>query len=138
MARILEDTEAATYLLNAGFMGYRIPTMFAIGMAESRLDAHVDHLNDHDPTSRSYLSLDLGWLQINTYWWIDHNPFVRVQDMFDPQKCANMDWALFVASGGSQWNPAPGYKAWNTYRNNLHLPFLRRGADAWRAIGAPQ
>jgi hypothetical protein len=134
MARILTMTEAGWHLYGAGFNGYRIPTFIAIGMAESRLNAEAININDHDPTSVAYMSLDLGWLQMNTYWWIDKK--WRVQDAFSPSLNARMAWEAFKAAGGSNAAPQVGYALWNSWKNNLHLPFLSDAVKAWKAMGS--
>lgn len=132
---IIPDNDAATYLHVAGFTGYRIVTFVAIGLAESGLDAHAVGVNDHDPTKVTYRSLDLGWLQLNSFYWIDYQR--RAQEALDPQTCAALAWLVFTRSGGTQWLPVPGYNAWNTYKVGRHVQFMSRGLAAWRAIGSP-
>jgi len=122
-------------LYAAGFRGYRIPTMIAIGQAESALDERAINLNTHDPQSPAYLSLDLGVWQINTYWWVDKR--YRVQQLFDPTFNATVAWEVFTKSGGTNSAPVTGYQAWNTYRINRHTPFLSAAVKTWDQMGQP-
>jgi len=57
-------------------------TCVAIALGESGGYEHAINLVDHTPENRSYLSLDLGMWQVNTYW----HPDLSIADSLDPEK----------------------------------------------------
>lgn len=137
VTRILTPVQAAQALVAEGFTGWPVVTFGAIGMAESRLDAHALNRNDHDPTSRAYPSVDHGWLQINDFW-----QQVTIREVLgtvlpvsmllaDPRLCARVALRIFLAAGGAP----KGYYLWNTYEQGLHIPYLPQARKAAKAVG---
>jgi hypothetical protein len=129
----MTDHEAVSLLWGAcnGMGGLWYPTMAAIGMAESLLDIHAMNLNDHDPDSRSYLSVDWGWLQINDFW--NGLTIEQCREMFDPRLCAKKAQEIFM----SVKPYGEGYKRWNTYVTGRHLAFRPRMIVVARELGIP-
>lgn len=113
---------------------FAYPTFAAIGMAESGLDTHAMNLNDYDPTSVSYLSVDWGWLQINDYW--QGMDIATCRRMLDPHECAARALEIFAQRNKSH-GYGEGYKLWNSYTNDKHRPFLSAALTAARKAGIP-
>jgi hypothetical protein len=134
----LSMTDAVTIMWSVrrdGVFPYAYPTFAAIGMAESRLNAHAMGLNDHDPAAVSYLSVDWGWLQINDYW--QNMTIQECRAMFDPYKCANKALDIFLQGNKTAGRYGAGYDLWNSYKNGYHKPYMATALAAAREIGIP-
>jgi hypothetical protein len=57
--------------------------MGAICPPESGRDCHESHTNTHDPTKKTYLSVDWGLFQINDYTW---QRFLIAKGVLDPAR----------------------------------------------------
>lgn len=139
-------TDGARSLVKAGFTGWPVVTFTAIGVAESGgrdkvtgqlyVNAWEHHLVDHDPTAKSFLSIDWGWLGLNDYWQRDILENLLTlpwsQQLLDPNTCAEMAFAITLGRGLTF---PDGYFLWNTYERKMHEPFLSEARRAARAIG---
>lgn len=124
------------------FVGWQLVVMGAIGYAESRLDPHAFHVNDHDPTSLWYLSVDWGVWQINDA--ANQAPLINrgiitplravSQQLRDPVTNARAAWAVFESRGGPR-DPVAGYRAWSTFNSGAYAPYKAPALRAARAIG---
>ena len=126
--------EAARALIDAGFTGWQVVTMGAIGVAESGLELYAVNPNDHDPSKVSFLWPDLGWLQINSFW---NNSIIADHDygaIFDPLGNAKRARRIFIDAGGLT-NPLAGYKRWNTYGTINYQEALPEARAAARRQG---
>lgn len=134
--------DAARLLVEAGFVGWQVVVMAAIGCAESGLNPHAFNLNDHDPTSPWYLSVDWGWLEINDAanqsLLIGKgvlSPLRAVsQQLLDPATNAKAGYTVFVSRGGPR-DPVAGYRAWSTFDSGSYAPFKAPAVHAARAVG---
>jgi hypothetical protein len=103
----------------AGFRADLIPLIVAMVWAESGGDAYATNVNDSDPTSASYLSMDIGLVQWNTYWNIDKPDLtarLTIPDMLDPDKA--LQKMAEVTAGGTK-----NLRLWNVYVNEKWQPF---------------
>lgn len=146
----MTPVEAAQHLGEAGFTGWQVVTMGAIAIPESTnpaqrgfINEHSHHLNDRDPESRAYLSVDWGAWGINDFWWekrlreegilVPELP-VSMQ-LLQPAICARAARFIFFDTGGLD-DPHQGYSQWNAWERDLHLPFMCDAEAAAREIGA--
>lgn len=137
-----DRTTAAQLLADAGFQGWQIVVMGAIGMAESALNEHAIHLNNEDPTSPWYLTLDLGAWQINDA----AGPLLIAQHVITPTHPLSQQ--LFNATTNAQaartiftsrhgdTNPVNGYNAWKVFKTGAYLTHRPAAATAALTIGA--
>jgi len=121
-SQVLEDTEIAQLLIDAGFRGDAAIVAFAVIIGESGGDAWAINMNTHDPTSVSYLSLDKGLVQWNDYWWPD---FARTSDPFVPELAVQK---FFEVSKGNNFTP------WNAYKNHSFVRHVERAYAAFSAL----
>jgi hypothetical protein len=129
-------TTSARWLIDAGFVGWQVVTMNAIGCAESRLDPLAVH-RVNKPGSLGDGSLDHGWLQLNDYW----QRRVLMSELLlelpvstqlaNGATCARVARQVFLGPG----NVIQGYNLWNTYITGAHLPFLPEARAAARSLG---
>lgn len=113
--------------IDAGIPGWPAVTAISIGMAESGGNAYATHINDADPYSTAYLSLDLGVWQTNTRW----HPEISTRDAFDPR--AQAMHVHRIANGGSGW--VYSWTPWATFRAGAHLKFMSAARAAMHAAG---
>lgn len=105
-------------------------TAIAVAWAESGGNAYAINLNDSDPTARSYLSLDKGLWQTNSYW----HPEVSDRAAFDP--ALQLPFVLNIARKVGPY----GYvyyvwTAWATFNAGAHHKFITPAVQAVRAAG---
>ncbi len=138
--KLITMEEAGRHLIDAGFTGWRVPTFIAIGWAESGGNAWaVNLVVKDDPLVVSHLSMDLGWLQLNNYWWADElKPDQRIA--FDPAAVARIAFRHVGGNEGvldavAKKSTTRGYMEWSTYKAKTHLPFLSAAVGAARALG---
>lgn len=111
--------ETVVMLRNAGVFGWRIVVLGSVIWAESAGNAYAVNINDKDPNSPAYLSMDLGLCQINTYW-----QGIEPSVALDPVKA--VQWMVDKTGGG--W---VNLGLWSTYNSGAYLPFqppMRRAA----------
>jgi hypothetical protein len=134
--------DAARILADTGWVGWQIVVMGAIGYAESALNPHAVHLVDGNPLSPWYLSLDLGWLQVNDAangaLLVSKGVLTPLraasQQLLDPLTCAKAARAVFESRGGPR-DPIAGYNAWTTFKSGAYAPFKAPALRAARAVG---
>jgi hypothetical protein len=135
----MTPVEAARELVSAKFTGWQVVVMGAIGAAESGLDELAVNINDDDPTSPAYLSVDWGVWQINDYWWrhlLDSQLPASMQ-LLDRHVNARAARSVFVQSGGLKDAPT-GFSAWIVYQKKAHLPFMVAARSAARLVGVAE
>lgn len=110
----LTMSEVVGHLRNAGVTGWRLVTLGSIIWAESRGDAYAININDQDPTSEAYLSLDLGLCQINTYW-----QGVTSMISLDPAKATQ--WMANKTGLGLNLT---ALNLWNAYKSGAYTRWL--------------
>lgn len=149
MALIIDPVQTAQYLVDAEFESYDVVTMGAIFIPETtnergKIDVHAFHLVDN-PESVAYLSVDWGAAQNNDYWQRRVIPEVLAELGIDPE----LPWSMslmkpeinikvarrvFVEAGGLE-EPWLGYQRWESWKHNLHMPFMEDAFEAARAVG---
>lgn len=139
-AKFITMEDAGRCLIDAGFTGWRVPTFIAIGWAESAGNAWaVNLVVQADPLAASHLSMDLGWLQLNNYWWADDlKPDHRAA--FDPAAAARIAFRHVGGNEGifdaiAKKSTTRGYMEWSTYKVKVHLPYLSAAIGVARALG---
>lgn len=125
---ILTPALVAGMLRDAGFVGWQVVRMGQIAMAESALNAYAVNVVDN-PESLAHRSLDIGLLQINTYW-ID-TQMHPIAELLDPVENCQTAHDIFVARGGVR-NPIDGYNAWTTYRTGAYMKWQTQALEASR------
>jgi cell wall-associated NlpC family hydrolase len=97
----------ANVLRQAGFPESAIPTMMAIGMAESSWNPNATHSNSNG-------SVDNGLFQINTIHrgnsWYPQNPM-------DPLQSAQAAYAIWKGAGGT-------FRDWTVYNTGAYKKFI--------------
>ena len=105
---ILNSTQVASYLYNAGFKGVNLQAAIKICNCESSFNTNAHNTNGED--SR-------GLMQIN----VDAHPYYSHLNLFDPQINANCAYEIFTNSGKN-------FKAWTCARIlNLENPMFLYG-----------
>ena len=120
---VLSDEEIARKILDVGFSRERAVVAFAILVGESGLNAWAINLVSHNPEAESYLSLDLGIAQFNTFW----HPNYLVADLFDPDYAIK---AFFDVSKDGE-----NFKWWVAFSNFSFVRHIARAYEAFAAIG---
>lgn len=113
--------------LDANIGAWPAVTAVAICLAESGGNAYALHINDADPTSGGYLSIDIGAWQTNTRW----HPEIPIHDALDPRVQAVH--VKRIANPGRGWVYA--WTAWATFRTGAHLKFMSAARVAVREAG---
>lgn len=142
MPLILPPLTVAHHLIDAGFVGWRVVTGGAVITAESGRDAYAVHVVDrefrddgsHNP---AYRSLDVGMGQPNTFWW----PIFTIAELLDPAGNAAAMRYIWLdgfndATGSWESRVDQAWRAWTTYRNGDHRPYLPAAIEAAREVGA--
>lgn len=122
--------EVAAVCLAAGMRAWPAVTAVAIAWAESGGNAYAVNVNDANPQSEAYLSLDLGIWQTNTYW----HPEVPIAEALDPvqqimhvrriaERVGVYGWVSYV------WTP------WNTFTAGAYAKFVTPAVGAVRSAG---
>lgn len=105
---ILNSTQVATYLYNAGFKGINLDAALKICYCESGFNTNAHNTNGED--SR-------GLMQIN----VDAHPEYKNLNLFDPQINANCAYEIFTQSGKN-------FKAWSCAKSlGLEKPVILFG-----------
>jgi hypothetical protein len=102
---------------------WRAITAVAVIIAESAGNEHAVNLVNHDPTSPAYESLDLGILQINTYW---HGANITAYDSFVPQRA--WAYALTLIVQPDQWGH--DWTQWTAFNNGAFVRYLGEARTA--------
>lgn len=124
-SKIVPDHEIARMVLDAGFTGLAAPVMVAVCLAESGGDAYAINVVDRDPAAVTYLSLDVGICQINSFW---HQQSISIAEMLDPAKAIR--WAKELA-----WDDAKGrwdFTPWVVFESLRFLEYWERAVAAVR------
>lgn len=122
---LISIDEVARLVLGAGFKGWRVAVIVAIVWAESGGDVYAIGINDHDPLSVSYLSLDRGLCQWNSYW----QPHMTNPKCFTPE--VTLAEMCKMTVGGFQ-----SLALWNAFKSGAYLKHLPAANVAARAAGA--
>ena len=138
--------QIATGLVRHGFTGWQVVTMGAICQAESRGYIWITGLNTTDPTSPTYLTVDVGLFQLNEYWaTLMLSPALLERVLMLSRKykegrsfgqlARDPEWNLAAARdmyliGVLSYGYTNAYNIWNTYKNGLHRPYLAEAKAA--------
>jgi hypothetical protein len=143
MAALPQTYEQVAQLAkDAGFTGWQVVTATALAMAESGHNGHAVNVvssqtrADNTPNP-AYRSLDLGLMQVNTYYFPTH----KVADLLDPvynMKLARSLWQTkFAATTGTYSEKVlSAWQQWVAYQIGAHEKYLAQAVDAARAVGA--
>lgn len=112
--------QVARLAYDAGWRNWDLIRAVAVCWAESRGDAYALGINDHDPSSASYLSVDAGLWQINSYWHPMSSRDYFVQTL-TPELNAALAYQIYTLAG---WN------AWNTYKAGAHNVWMHEARVA--------
>lgn len=133
MAKLpISPVDTAYFLLEAGFVGWQVVRFGAIAAAESALNAYAINVN-HIPGSIAHRSLDIGLLQINSFFWLSES--VSISLLLDPAGNCRTAFDIFKYFGGLR-DPVKGYNAWASYRNRTFVPFHSQAYAAAEEAGA--
>lgn len=109
--KFLDMDQISRLVLDAGFTGEAAATAVAIIWVESRGNVYAININDI-PTSKAYLSMDVGLCQWNTYW----HPDFPISSALDPRKSVERMFAY--SRGGTRFN------LWMAYTGKYYLKYM--------------
>lgn len=109
--KFIDMDQIAKLVLDAGFTGEAAAIAVAIIWVESRGNVYAININDM-PTSKAYLSMDVGLCQFNTYW----HPDFPVSSALDPKKSVERMYAL--SKGGTRFH------FWMAYTGKYYLKYM--------------
>lgn len=129
-SKLFSMQEIAALVLAHGLTPWQAVTAVAVGWAESGGNGYAININDANPASKAYLSLDLGVWQTNTFW----HPEVSIWAALDP--ATQLPFVLNIARKTGPY----GYvyyvwTAWATYNAGAHSKFISDAVRAVRAAG---
>lgn len=107
--------EVASIMIEVGFSAklWRSVECLAVIWAESGGDAYSININDYDPNLASYLSIDVGLCQWNSFW----QKSISIQDALDPTKALKL-----MCDKTAAWTV--NKTLWNAYNNGSYQKFL--------------
>lgn len=123
--------DVAALCLNTGIGGWPTISAVAIAWAESGGNAYATNINDGDPTSVAYLSIDLGMWQTNSYW----HPEVKPREAFDPELQFPHVLRIAQRRTGQYGYISYNWTAWSTYNAGTYKKFITPAYNAVKALG---
>jgi hypothetical protein len=139
--------DIAAGLVRAGFAGWPVRTMGAIVYAESAGYVWAHGINTDEASGAAYLAEGHGLAGLDDYWimrtwragdlmasyWSGERSFSQLAK--DPEWNLAMARQVYLL-GVLRYGWADAYKAWTSYKNGRHLPFLPAATVAARNVGA--